>query len=260
MHNFDSCAKSGNCSSIEGFNLCGRQPNSTELILLYEQLVSHYKLMTMFNYPVAVNYPAYPVETVVNRTLAAQNEFAVLRVTLDIVTNTTNTSICVEWESPDISGGEEGLVTTAWFTILCSYVWAPQAAIPPVESGNIFAPKFVNTRQNCPLPQGWWKFPYNTSEEYRRELAGLTKNNLENTERLLIVNGEQDPTSSMSIMGLGFGETGAMRSRELNVGMMAHGEAHLPEWILPKGVKPTIDDVRAMSPRSEMITTQLTFA
>jgi hypothetical protein len=80
---FNACSTNSTCSSsglLDSLNLCGPQPNSTELRAIYESLTYIYKHISQFNYIVpTAYYDANPLSRLLNATKRANSTAAVLR-------------------------------------------------------------------------------------------------------------------------------------------------------------------------------------
>jgi len=80
MAAFDACSANGTCTSsglLDSLNLCGPQPNTTELRVIYESLTYTYKHISQFNYVVpTAYYDADPLSRLLNATERANSNSA----------------------------------------------------------------------------------------------------------------------------------------------------------------------------------------
>lgn len=242
MRIFQKCSTEGDCSSISGFNFCDPQPNVTSVSTLYEALLLHYGVIAKFNLGIPAVYPfPYPLDMIVNKTLAANTTGAVLRAPLEVFLNSSSTE-CLDWQSPQIATSVFGAAGQSWWVIQCHYFFVPGKAIP---EDDMLPTQNTEGRLDCTLDPEWWGSNYNHSAEWFKDHYGLSAENLDKVKRLLIINGQYDPGSAASLPGLTLSSS-RNHSRVLNVGQSGHTESSFPLWAYPRGIKATIDEVSIM--------------
>jgi hypothetical protein len=241
MIEFDNCVQAGDCSHIEGLNACNAR-NATALQSVYYNTVFHFALMTQYNLPYPALYSvAYPVETLLNETTAANTTGAVLRSTFNLAFNLSLPATqCVDFNSPDMDVSLFSLVGKSYWSAMCSYFPTSQVAIP---EGSLLPPRNTTGRvETCRLGREWQRWPYNETEEWFRGEYGFTDESLDRAGRLLVISGQRDPMLSAAMPHLSMPNS-REHTRLFSVTDMSHCEDENPFSSYPRGVKVTIDQV-----------------
>jgi hypothetical protein len=242
MVTFKDCSQMGDCSSVPGFNFCGPQPNATSLASLYDDLILHFNFITQYNSGIKGIYPAKVLQLVTNLTLAATSDGAVARIPFDVASGSyapNQTTQCLDWQNPNMTSSVLGEASAAWSVIQWQYLNAPTKAIP---EGTVLPAAYTTGRLDCPLSWEWQGDVYNHTLDWFAVHYELNVDNLNKVERLLIINGDYDPTSAKSIRELAL-SSNRNHSRVINVSGMSHTEASYPMHIFPQGLRPGVDAV-----------------
>ncbi|KAF2674716.1 hypothetical protein BT63DRAFT_420000 [Microthyrium microscopicum] len=195
MYDFESCAISEEaCNSISGkFHLCGPQPaNSTEWLELYSAVESAYTYATQFNSRIPTSFPiSLPLQHILNQTLQVNDTGSILRIPAMLLNWQLNQSQCLDWKSPNITGGAVADVAMkSWEWIECNYMIYN---IFSVRNGSMFPPQ--NVPVTCAVPE--WTGPhFNESSQYWINTFDVSKERLESVGRLLITQQGYDPTTA----------------------------------------------------------------
>ncbi|KUJ10184.1 uncharacterized protein LY89DRAFT_787808 [Mollisia scopiformis] len=232
-----------NCTeAIPDLNLCGPAPNATQFPALYGASISTYRYAALFNYPIpAVYAPPYPLQYLINATLAASTPGEVLRIPLAMTNWQEDLSECVNWSSPNITGQLAGVsIADSWFYLQCQYYPISESAVPP---GDLLPPTDVTTRvEVCSNPE-WESSIYNSSNEFWQQYLGTADEIVDNTTRLLILQGGYDRDQGVGMPNLTLTDD-RQHSRVIFTSGLGHTEDMFGESVLPRGVRPQLDAVR----------------
>lgn len=233
---FQDCSNKGTCASdIPDFNFCSPQPDATEFRNLYHLTLFNYRYATQYNLPFAAIYPqVYPLQVLINNTLAANSTGAVLRVTHQMMNNASIQSpTCTKWSNKTNLDREVEFSGPAMEFIKCKFFSSDMDFVP---EGNLFP---AQNGSGCLYPEAESKEFQNTNDWWVRHL-GLTDKDLDETERLLIVHGSYDGTSATANPKLTLSSY-RNQSRVIIVDGTAHTEDSYPTRIIPQGLKPQLD-------------------
>lgn len=246
MASFNTCSMNGTCSSsglLGALNLCDPQPNATELRTLYSSLTVVYKHISQFNYPFPAGYfDANPLATLLNATKSANSTANVLRAPM-LVANwvSTDSDACIDWRATNVSGQTVSTPlggSLSYNYIECTYFPVNQASIRP---GNLLPATLDRGRfEECSL--GWeWEGPlYNMSNEWWIGHYGLGEEALAQVDRMLYVDGTDDPIAALGTPRLPLNESlSAPRSVTVNGG--SHTMDLMGYVLAPKGLAPALD-------------------
>ena len=147
---------------------------------------------------------------------------------------------CIDLNNANITGGPT-FFGDSFQWIRCSYCpesfgdSRPGSLIPPggEHGGDCWTPNVVQ----------WQASDFNETNDYHVKKLNLTVDNLDKTERLLIVQGSYDITTAFGAMQDLTLTSDRNHSRYIYVQGMAHTEDAWSYAVVPRGVKPIIDQV-----------------
>ncbi|KAI1337220.1 peptidase S28 [Xylariaceae sp. FL0016] len=245
VQELDNCVKASNCDTmIPGLSLC-TQPASAGAwnSLLWDGIVEQYAQIAQFSMGVKNLYAANALQQLINATLAASTTAEVLRaplaIKLGLLDADYKSEICLNWTQIATSGGS--ITGQAWDYISCTYVVATESSVSP--SNPLFpAHQTASPVTGCSHPE--WEGPmYSWTNEQTVAYYGISDEQLDRVERLLIVHGDQDRTTAIGMPELSF-RADRNHSRVIVVPGLAHGESIMPERYEPRGIKTQLDLVR----------------
>jgi hypothetical protein len=135
----------------------------------------------------------YPFQYLINETLAASTPGQVVGVPLAML-NWQSPSDCIEWSSANITGKTATPVSEAWFYLQCQYYPISQKAVPV---RNLLPPADVVSRVEVEAYPQFESTIYNETNEVYQDYLGTTTETLENTTRLIILQGGYDRVSGV---------------------------------------------------------------
>ncbi|KAI0166948.1 hypothetical protein GGR52DRAFT_584809 [Hypoxylon sp. FL1284] len=234
-----------NCDqALPDLNVC---KNSTGLGYhrLYNAAANTYLAVAKFNYPWVDKYPTtYPLNNLINQTLAARTASQVLRVPLLAASWAANASACIDGLNPNISRASRNRVESAqpaWAFLNCGLYAVNDVS---VGDANKLLPE-AQTRGAADLcaEAGWRAADYGRANEYFLQKYALTSDLLDATDRLLVVQGGYDRTAAVGSPVLSVTPM-LNHSRVILVDGAAHAEDAVSEAVEPRGQKPQLDQIR----------------
>ena len=227
---FHECKTKGNCDkAIPDFNFCGSQPNASDYENLYGTTLFNYRYAAQYNLPYPALYPQpYPLEALFNATVTAETPGAVLRVTHQLMNNeSVSTDKCIKWTNETFLEKEIGILGQSMVYIGCTYFpklqdWVPEGNLFPAQEGN-----------GCLVPEYESKMSNNSNSWWVKHL-NLTQRNLDSVERLLIIQGQNDGTSSWGSPALTLSGN-RNKSRIVLGNGLSHTEDTYSASIIPEG-------------------------
>lgn len=236
MKVFQDCSNKGTCAStIPDFNLCSPQPDASEFRNLYHLTLFNYRYATQYNLPFAAVYPqVYPLQVLIDNTLAANSTGGVLRVTYQMMNNASaQSTMCTKWSNKTNLDREVEFSGLGMECVKCKYFSGDMDFVP---DGKLFP---AQNGSGCLYPEAKSKEYQHTNDWWVRHL-GLTDSDLDETERLLIVHGSYDGTTALANPTLTLSSY-RNHSRVITVDGIAHTEDGYPTRIIPQGMKPQLD-------------------
>lgn len=197
--------------------------------------------MTQYNLGFEEAYPANSLDMIVNATLKARTAGQVLRVPIDIY-NKSNGTGCVDWAqltpANQVKNDRTGI---SWSYISCA--WFVQSAVATGPDNSLFPPFLVNSSvTSCGNVAEWATPDYNKTNAEWVDKFSLSDAALDRVTRLLITHGSYDGTAAIGMPRL-TSSGDRNHSRAILVTGMGHRENQNPEAVLPRGVRPQVDQV-----------------
>lgn len=141
----------------------------------------------------------YPLQYLINNTVAASTPGDVLRIPLAMTNWQTNLTECIDWTSSNITGQVPLSVSHSFDYILCQYYPFSESAIP---AGNLLPPQDGTGRvEVCAYPQ-FQSNIYNQSNELWQDFLGTSTEMINNTTRLVILQGGYDRVAGIGMPNL----------------------------------------------------------
>jgi hypothetical protein len=197
-----------------------------------------YFSIAQLNFPFPNAYPtAYPLQVAVNHTLAAKTPGEVLRVPL-LAKSWSQEPACIDLANSNIT------VNNGLSVIGDSFSWIKCTFFPlsfgTGRPGSMF-PHRPGPYGDCARTE--WQTPdWNSSNIHFQRKYSTTDENLDQTTRLLIIQGSYDIATGFGSPNLTL-TSDREHSRFIYVQGMAHTEDSFSELVEPRGMKTVIDQV-----------------
>ncbi len=140
---------------------------------------------------------------------------------------------CVPWQD----AGDRSDIGASFFYIFCNEFPTSEYAVRP-GGANMFPPLAPSTGQLCQDPRFTGTEVSNSNIWWEQKL-GLEYDRIVSARRLLIINGQYDPTGALNPK-LNT-RTDRMAARVLNVGDLSHTEDIFSYAVMPKGLNRAAD-------------------
>ncbi|KAI0020257.1 serine carboxypeptidase S28-domain-containing protein [Xylariomycetidae sp. FL0641] len=241
MATFEQCVAADSCSDVlPDLNICSHPSNDT-YGMVYNATVQLYSMIPQFNYPWQYVFPSpNPLQDLVGKTLSADTDDQVLRIPLLAATWTDDESECIDPSNPNITNPDMMGIQPAFQYIKCAYYAVNDLSIPDM---NILPSRYG--RGNVPIctNPNWTTVDYYSPNEYFTQKYALTEQDLNNVERLLIVQNSYDRNAAIGSPALEVTEL-FNHSRVIFVDGLARAEDAVSEAVEPRGLKPGLDQIR----------------
>ena len=252
--------KDSTCSTaIPDLNVCSQPASAVEWGIFQLYFMSQYAVIAQQNYARATRYstvyPANSLAVLINETLGASTTAQVLRAVGLLGNSSSTAATCVDWAG--VRAREQANVDpvdNSWFYILCRDLPLSLFAVRP---GNTLfpplSPDIDLASTSCGFVGEDWVTPDLYASNARwEEKYNITDAVLDEVRRLVITQGTFDRISAVGTPNLSRPTSDRNQSRVITVTGMAHVESAVSETLIPRGLRPQVDEVgfaRAMQQR-----------
>jgi hypothetical protein len=217
---------------------------------LNQAVTQEYALVAQYNYAIPHSFSvANPLDVLINATLDATTPAQVMRIPMLLQQSESldNTSACIDWATFSSRANQQKALSigSSWPYITCSYLPGSDVAVSPNNS--LFVPFEVSEPINNCVNSDWVTPYINDTEAEWEARFQITDKDLDAVQRLLIINGQYDRTSSLAQVKLTL-SSDRNHSRVLTVQGLAHGDTGYSESFYPRGLRPQVDAVCIILP------------